>query len=122
MKSEPIYMPPFSSVRLHYTGRDTETFTPGGGQWRVLRFGSIVAMQADNREIFLVSKETEANLMNQVLRVVLPDGIHDLTEDARELLRFLDRAGVVRLHRDDAAGGVFRCAGGRASPGRRGHV
>jgi hypothetical protein len=42
-----------------------------------------------------------------VVRVVLPDGIHGLTEDTRQLLRFLNRAGVIVLHRDDPEGVCF---------------
>lgn len=45
--------------------------------------------------------------MNQVVRVVLPDGIHELTDHTRQLLRFMDRAGVIVLHRDDADGVCF---------------
>lgn len=108
MNVEQVYIPPFSLVRLHYGGRDTETFTPGSGRWRVLRFGSIVAMQGPaSGEVWLVSKETEAKLMDRVVRVVLPDGVHELTDDMRALLRFMDQAGVIVLHRDDREGVCF---------------
>lgn len=35
-----IHVPPFSVVRLHYGDWTTETFTPGGGTWDIIRHGS----------------------------------------------------------------------------------
>ncbi len=42
-----------------------------------------------------------------VVRIVMPDGIHELPPLLRELLQLLHRCGPVTLHRDDAEGVCF---------------
>jgi len=42
-----------------------------------------------------------------VVRIVMPDGVHDLPYLLRELLQILHRCGQVTLHRDDKDGVCF---------------
>lgn len=41
------------------------------------------------------------------VRVVLPDGIHELTPDTRQLLRLLDKAGAIQMQVYDEDGVCF---------------
>ncbi len=42
-----------------------------------------------------------------VVRIVMPDGIHELTATMRTLLLVLHRAGSLTVHRDDVEGMCF---------------
>ena len=44
---------------------------------------------------------------NYVVRLVLPDGIHDIEPPVRTLLALQARVGIVAVHRDDKDGMCF---------------
>lgn len=46
-------------------------------------------------------------MKDYVVRVVLPDGVHELTPLLRTFIHFLDKAGAVVIQRDDVEGMCF---------------
>lgn len=46
-------------------------------------------------------------MRNYVVRIVLPDGVHELTPEVRTLLNLQAHAGLVVVHRDDKDGMCF---------------
>lgn len=47
------------------------------------------------------------NQQRRIVRVVLPDGVNDLTTEVRGLLDCLKYAGLIVMHRDDRDGVCF---------------
>ena len=43
-------------------------------------------------------------MKDYVVRIVLPDGVHDLDPQTRLLLILMGQAGVIQVHRDDGGG------------------
>jgi hypothetical protein len=46
-------------------------------------------------------------MKDYVVRIVLPDGVHDLDPQTRLLLILMGQAGVIQVHRDDGGGTCF---------------
>ena len=46
-------------------------------------------------------------MKDYVVRIVLPDGVHDLDPQTRLLLILMGQPGVIQVHRDDGGGTCF---------------
>lgn len=61
IKSRTVYIPPFSATRLHYNGRQSAMFAPGGGTWDILTNGRTMWLRAHRSgEKWMVAKGYEA--------------------------------------------------------------
>ena len=46
-------------------------------------------------------------MKDYVVRIVLPDGVHDLDPQTRTLLVLMGQSGSIQIHRDDVEGMCF---------------
>jgi hypothetical protein len=74
-----VFVPIRSKVLLHHSGRRSETFTPGSGQWSVVCYGGeMVLVSARSGESWLVSRATEIFVPKIPLSALLEEYADDL--------------------------------------------